>query len=78
MFRENIFKSVERFQWRVAQLITSSKVSSYISQVRLLKLLPLSMFLQLNDVLSLTKMSNRVDICTEKTFDSIAEMFNFS
>ena len=43
---------------RVVQWITGSKISSYTSQLRLLNLLPLPMFLQLNDILLHVKLSN--------------------
>ena len=54
-------KSLEKFQKRVVQWKTGSKISSYISQLRLLNLLPLLMFPQLNDILLLVKLSNELN-----------------
>ena len=51
-------KCLEKFHRRVVQWITCSKVSSCISQLRLLNLLPVLMFLQLSDILLLAKLSN--------------------
>ena len=50
-------KGLEKFQKRVVQWITVSKVSCYISQLRWLSLLPLPMFRQLNYFLLLVKLS---------------------
>ena len=48
---------LERFQKKVVKWITGLKDQSYTIQMRLLNIRPLPMFIQLNDILLLTKMN---------------------
>ena len=49
---------LENFQKKVVGWITGNKTMSYRSQLKILNILPLPMFLQLNDVLLLSKITN--------------------
>ena len=48
---------LEKFQKKAVKWITGLKDQSYTSQMRLLNILPLPMFIQLNDILLLSKMN---------------------
>ena len=50
--------SLENFQKKVVRWITANKTMSYRSQLKILNILRLPMFLQLNDVLLLSKITN--------------------
>ena len=45
----------ENFQMKVLRWVTENKTMSYLSQLRFLNILPLTVFLQLNDILLLSK-----------------------
>ena len=49
---------LENFQKKVVRWITENKTMSYLSQLQFLNILPLPMFLQLNDMLLLSKITN--------------------
>ena len=49
---------LENFQKKVVRWITGKKTMSYRSQLKILNIVPLPMFLQLNDVLLLSKITN--------------------
>ena len=49
---------LENFQKKVVKWISGNKTMSYLSQLKILNILPLPMFLQLNDMLLLSKITN--------------------
>ena len=74
-------KSLEKFQKSVVQWITGSKVSSYISQLRWLNLLPLFILQHLNNILLLIKMSNELNQFQFQKKENLGrrtEIFKFS
>ena len=50
-------QQLERFQKKVVKWILGQKVMPYPNQLRLLNILPLPMFMQLNDILLLSKLT---------------------
>ena len=49
---------LEKFHQKVVKWITGNKDTEYKSQIRLLNILPLPMFIQLNDILLVSKVLN--------------------
>ena len=49
---------LENFQRNVVRWINGKKTKNYLSQLRILNILPLAMFLQLNDILLLSKITH--------------------
>ena len=59
-------RNLKRFQRKVASWITNSKTLSYIEQLRLLNLLPLPMYYQLNDLLLLSSLQQNQSTNTKQ------------
>ena len=58
-------QNLERFQKKAVKWISGNKRVNYISQLRLLNILPLPMFLQVNDLLLHAKVMNESSHCIE-------------
>ena len=58
-------QNLERFQKKAVKLITGNKRVNYIGQLRLLNILPLPMFLHVNDLLLLAKVMHESSHCIE-------------
>ena len=58
-------QNLERFQKKAVKWIRGNKGVDYISQLRRLNILPLPMFLQVNDLLLLAKVMNESSHCIE-------------